>query len=229
MVLSFYSTPTPILNISNSIQVGMEIESIYNVISSIYSNISKAYYNTAKESIIAAEHCKDPAIELRMAKNNLVSAYEMAKNIQNMQIKKKILIIFTTTDKVLQDENYRSYYLNLSILSAYISLLYRKLDEKENEKRWEKETFIQFDIFLHNMELNDNEKKQLFNNSSGYVSYHSETDFMPGADRSADPDIIIHDEYYDLTDLGVKYQEKMKRKLLTEFRRAYRAGFIFLK
>lgn len=38
---------------------------------------------------MAAEHSTDPASELRIAKSNLVSAYEMAKNFQNMQVKKE--------------------------------------------------------------------------------------------------------------------------------------------
>lgn len=159
MSISLYSVSTSILKVYNSLQVGLDIESIYGAIYSIYRDIAKVYYSAAKESIMAAEHSIDPASELRIAKSNLVSAYEMAKNLQNMQVKKRILIFFTTTEDVLEYNDYRSYYLNLSKLSAYISLLYRKLNEKESEKRWEEESFTQFNIFLKWMSFDYDERK----------------------------------------------------------------------
>ena len=217
---------TSFLKVCNSLQMSNDLDDIYIVLNSIYVDISEVHYRTAREALHASIYSSDPMSEIRIAKSNLVTSYEIAKKIPCIMVKHRFLFI-PFKENLLKDEDKRKYYLNIAKLAAYISILYKLLNEDKNSSDWHIIAFKQFDIFLQNMSFNYGELEELYKTAPQYVHYSSDSEIVtpPVGDYFID----LSSESYRLTKEGLEFEKQLKNELLNKFKKEIEQGFIIFQ
>lgn len=212
-----------VLKSGSALELNSEIDAIYVFMSSIYEDVCCMHYESAKEAICAGFNSKDYLVELRIAKDNLVSAYSLAKRIRTIKRKKRFLFLFTSESNVLRKEDEREYFLYLSKIAAYICMIYKKIGEGENAARWEREAFWQFDNFLDKI-LSDDDLEKLSKIDPNYVIEYERQ--MGGNSLDMGYQEITYIEC-KMSRSGKAYMREKMRQFMDDFKESLSRGIVF--
>jgi hypothetical protein len=200
-------------DILSSESVDRQISAIFCQIKTIYSDISDASIAAAKAALKSENslHNWEKCIEIAIP--HLVAAYAISKKALGLTKKTRFLLLFTS-DEYLIPENERHNYLSYTaLLSGEISLLYKIIGQLTNAKDWHNVAVSDYQTALNMLYSDLIYLKSL---DSSYVNERDEMvdegSFPARCDR---PSTFLHT--IEITEKGKRYIDNEKQNKINAF------------
>lgn len=198
----------------NKIELQNQIEAIYLTMYGIYDNISKSSFESAKQCIRSLQGGLNYNAKILDAISHLRLSYNISKNIF-YQTRKVKFLMFTIDDSqwvVFDPDKRLAIRKSLAEIAALIAFLYHTIGESQNFTEWKNIAVKDYEYTL--------DSKEIYN---AYYYKNSHPQYVKEAYRDGGyigDGFYGREKYYEFTDLGHEYINKLIKEDVAEFVRA---------